>query len=192
MSGNDMWKLAEQTAASQRAIEELTRPIPVPRWPVQRVISGGQTGADQAGLRAGKALGYQTGGMIPLGCKTEDGPRPDLLVDYNMVESAHPDYAIRTRWNVRAADATLVFTFGDLDGGSELTVLYAGSVGAVYLHVQVRPGKNPTCIPPINDVRRWLVACDVKTVNIAGNRESKAPGIGVAVETVLLEILRKP
>ncbi|MFZ8324119.1 YpsA SLOG family protein, partial [Staphylococcus aureus] len=40
---------------------------------LKKVISGGQTGADQAGLRAGKAAGLETGGMVPKGCLTDDG-----------------------------------------------------------------------------------------------------------------------
>jgi hypothetical protein len=32
-----------------------------------RLISGGQTGADQGGLRAARAAGIETGGWAPLG-----------------------------------------------------------------------------------------------------------------------------
>jgi hypothetical protein len=34
---------------------------------LERVISGGQTGADQAGLAAAKRLGVPTGGFMPKG-----------------------------------------------------------------------------------------------------------------------------
>ena len=45
---------------------------------IDRVISGGQTGADQAGWRAAKASGIPTGGWMPKGFLTEDGPRPEF------------------------------------------------------------------------------------------------------------------
>jgi len=45
---------------------------------LERVISGGQTGADQAGWRAARASGIPTGGAMPGGFLTEDGARPDF------------------------------------------------------------------------------------------------------------------
>jgi len=41
-----------------------------------RIISGGQTGADQAALDAAIALGLPHGGWLPRGRKTESGPLP--------------------------------------------------------------------------------------------------------------------
>jgi Circularly permutated YpsA SLOG family len=38
------------------------------------VVSGGQTGADQAGWRATEACGIPTGGWMPKGFLTEEGP----------------------------------------------------------------------------------------------------------------------
>jgi hypothetical protein len=43
-----------------------------------KVISGGQTGADQAGWRAARAFGIPTGGWMPLEFRTERGPCPEL------------------------------------------------------------------------------------------------------------------
>jgi hypothetical protein len=45
---------------------------------IERVIAGGQTGADQAGWRAARASGIATWGFMPLGFLTEDGPRPEF------------------------------------------------------------------------------------------------------------------
>ncbi|HJT77421.1 MAG TPA: putative molybdenum carrier protein, partial [Gemmataceae bacterium] len=41
---------------------------------LERVISGGQTGADQAGLAAAKACGIPTGGWMPKGFLTVAAP----------------------------------------------------------------------------------------------------------------------
>ncbi len=44
---------------------------------VTRIVSGGQTGADQGALMAAKRLGLSTGGWMPQGFTTEAGTRPD-------------------------------------------------------------------------------------------------------------------
>ena len=41
--------------------------------PLQEVWSGGQNGANIAGLRAAKAVGLKTGGWMPKGYRTEGG-----------------------------------------------------------------------------------------------------------------------
>jgi Circularly permutated YpsA SLOG family len=86
---------------------------------VERVISGGQTGADQ-GLAAAKRLGVATGGCMPKSWLTEDGPRPDLAAAYGLEEADTAAYLERTERNVLASDGTVVF--GDARSrGSMLT-----------------------------------------------------------------------
>jgi hypothetical protein len=154
------------------------------------VISGGQTGADQAGLRAAKILGYRTGGMMPLGYRTEDGPRPDLAIEFGLDMSRFEGYEHRTRHNIRVSDATIIFSLGSLDGGSYLTSASAQAQGKPlmvitewYAEVGFRP------LPAA--VRRFLMDRQIGVVNIAGNRESKSPGIGGWVEAYLLEVLKQ-
>jgi hypothetical protein len=43
-----------------------------------KIISGGQTGTDQAAWRAAKTYGITTGGRMPERFITEDGPRPEV------------------------------------------------------------------------------------------------------------------
>jgi putative molybdenum carrier protein len=73
-----------------------------------RVISGGQTGADQAGLRAARAAGLPTGGWAPRGWLTEDGPAP-WLADWGIVERPARGYPARNRRNVLDSKATVWF-----------------------------------------------------------------------------------
>ena len=42
--------------------------------PIKKIVSGGQTGADIAGLDAAIAHNIPNGGWIPKGRLTEDGP----------------------------------------------------------------------------------------------------------------------
>src|SRR5437762_161045 len=62
---------------------------------LERVVSGGQAGADQGDWRAARALGIPTGGFMPRGFMTEAGPRPEFRELYGAVEHPSPDYPSR-------------------------------------------------------------------------------------------------
>jgi len=79
---------------------------------LDRVISGGQTGVDQAAWRAAKALGIPTGGSMTRAFQTEDGPRPEFAEMFGAVELGSVNYPARTRANVRDSDGTI--WFGDV------------------------------------------------------------------------------
>lgn len=144
------------------------------------LIAGGQTGADRAGLDWAIEQGVRHSGWCPRGRKTEDGVLPDC---YDLLETPASGYLQRTEWNVRDSDATLIFTLDDLlDGGSKRTAAFAESLGKPWLHV--RPGVHPKY------VARFLARHGVRTLNVAGKRESSAPGIGGLVRQVLSQAVR--
>jgi hypothetical protein len=145
------------------------------------LVSGGQSGADRAALDWAIEQGIPHGGWCPRGRKTEDGVLPD---HYLLHETPTAGYLQRTEWNVRDSDATLIFTVSDkLDGGSKRTAAFADSLGKPWLHV--RPGVHPKY------VARFLIRHGVNTLNVAGKRESSAPGIGDLVRQVLSQAVRK-
>lgn len=157
-------------------------------WPLERVISGGQDGADQAVLRAAVVLGYQPGGMMPHGWKTESGTRPEFRELYQMTESRFSGYEHRTRFNVRVSDGTLIFARTNGRGviaetGSALTEAVALSLKRPHLVI------DPWAMPSPAYVREWIVTHQIRVLNGAGNRESKAPGIGALVEAYLVKAL---
>ena len=49
---------------------------------LEKIISGGQSGADQAGWRTAKAFGVSSGGWMPRGFLAEDGPHPEFADEY--------------------------------------------------------------------------------------------------------------
>lgn len=55
-----------------------------------KVISGGQNGADIAGVRTARRYGIPTGGTMPAGFKTLDGPRPQYADLYSICEAESP------------------------------------------------------------------------------------------------------
>jgi hypothetical protein len=144
------------------------------------LVSGGQTGADQAGLDWAIAHGVRHGGWCPKGRKSEDGPLSEV---YQLTETPSASYLQRTEWNVRDSCATLVFTLTDkLEGGSKRTAEFAERLGKPWLHV--RPGVHPKY------VARFLARHAVTTLNVAGKRESGAPGISAFTADTLSQALR--
>ena len=82
-----------------------------------KIVSGGQTGADRAGLDWAIRARIPHGGWCPKGRRAEDGLIP---AQYQLIETPNRDYSQRTAWNVRDSDGTVIFSFGpSLSGGSE-------------------------------------------------------------------------
>jgi len=150
---------------------------------IEKIVSGGQTGADRAGLIAALKCGIKTGGYIPKGFKTELGSEPQLGKLYGLIELGK-EYPQRTLANVQQADATWIFYRGKLERGSKLTVDYCERLHKPYLTINLDDGFE-------GDLSAWLMFHKVKVLNIAGNRESVAPGIQIQVEKILTEIFRK-
>ena len=152
---------------------------------IRKLISGGQTGADSCIIAVGKRLGIPTGGQVPRGWQTERGPKPGLQ-QLGFTESESTDYAVRTRQNVEQSDATLIFAVNPDSDGTRLTVDHAKKIGKPCLVVNpFEPGANDSVTP-------WLCAKKPAVLNVAGNRESKAPGIASQAEKVLYAALSLP
>jgi hypothetical protein len=152
---------------------------------IERVISGGQTGADQAAWRAAKQLGFRTGGWMPRGFLTEAGPRPEFSEMYGAVETESAEYQHRTEANAREANCTLWFGDPNSRGGrATLKAVERFGTGVC----RITPGDG--CRPSVTADYLWRNSW-IKVLNIAGNRESHSPGIGVRVERYLLAVFRR-
>ena len=146
-----------------------------------KVVSGGQTGADRAALEVARKLRLPYGGWCPNGRRTEKGRLPKV---YRLVESPSSGYTQRTKWKVRDSDGTLIVNRGALDGGTLLTARLAREgLKPVYIHQigqRIETGR----------FRAWLVRHRIRTLNVAGPRESKRPGIQAAASKALARMLR--
>lgn len=91
---------------------------------VNKIVSGGQTGVDRAGLDVAIQLGIDHGGWCPKGRRAEDGRIPGC---YQLAEADSDEYAFRTERNVVDSDGTLILFFATLRGGTELTYRLARS-----------------------------------------------------------------
>jgi len=101
---------------------------------IERIISGGQTGADRAALDVAIELGIPHGGWIPKGRKTEEGRLSD---EYHLLEATSTDYAQRTELNIVDSDATLIMSYGPLTEGSALTQELARKHRRPCLHIDL-------------------------------------------------------
>ena len=143
-----------------------------------KIISGGQTGADQGGLVAGRQLGIDTGGWLPQGCLTEAGPCRELLSLYNMKEHSSPKMAARTVANARDSDGTVWFG-------------KTGSFGFICtFKVCDRYEKPFRVILDTEDLREFVERFNIKILNVAGNRESRNKGIHQRTAETIIEAFK--
>jgi len=149
---------------------------------VHRIVSGGQTGADRAGLDVAIALGRPYAGWCPAGGLAEDlSEPPGLLARYPLLsESPSTDPAVRTRLNVRDSHATLVVRDpGGSSPGTGLTIRMAIRLGRPWLE-----STDPAA------VLAWLGGLGHElTLNVAGPRESERPGTYATARALLEEVL---
>jgi hypothetical protein len=150
---------------------------------VERIVSGGQTGADRAALDFAIAHGIQHGGWCPLGRLAEDA---SIEPRYALCETPLRAYAQRTRWNVRDSDGTVIFSIAPrLAGGSAATAAFALRHGKACLHLsQALVGHSAAA-----SLRKFILAHRIKVLNIAGPRASTEPGIAAFVAETLEQAL---
>lgn len=146
-----------------------------------KIVSGGQTGVDRAGLEVAIALGIAHGGWCPKGRLAEDGSVPSR---YELVETDSAEYKVRTIQNVEDSDATLILHERPLSGGTLLTK-----------RVAARLGKPHACFLLVDDsipaIGRWLDEVRPAVLNVAGPRDSSDRGIEQRATELLLRALTR-
>ncbi|WP_321491764.1 putative molybdenum carrier protein [uncultured Desulfobacter sp.] len=150
---------------------------------LNKIVSGGQTGADRAALDFAINFNIPHGGWISKGRRTEAGPLPDV---YNLKEMDSTDYPARTRQNILDSDGTVIIARGPLTGGSALTHEFA-----------LRTGKNVCSINLLEQdtfeasliLHDFLLDQGIHVLNVAGPRASHDPDIYYDVKTILTTAL---
>jgi len=148
---------------------------------VTKIISGAQTGADQGGLYGAEDAGLDTGGYVPLNRRTEAGPLSmELFRRWKLRETRIWGYNHRTEKNVAESDGTVIF--GDLRSpGSISTMKFCDKWHKHYIGNPVSP----------EALAQWCKEHNISVLNVAGNRESKNPGICVRVRTFIGAAFRR-
>ena len=145
----------------------------------EKIISGGQTGADQAGLSAAKMFDIPTGGFAPYRFITTAGEAPFLGEKYGLVETTF-GYKDRTKLNIEESDCTIIIVSDMYSPGTKLAVRHLKELKKPYVLVCY----NPKC-----DLLEWTLQPDLKKaidmldsfgynrpiLNVAGNSEKTCP-----------------
>ena len=137
----------------------------------KKIISGGQTGADQAALDAAIKYNFPHGGWIPKGRKTETGRLPD---SYKLKEMPTDSYPDRTEQNVIDSDGTVIISHGKLTGGSKLTQELAKKHKRPCLHIDLNA--TPAFIAA-SRINNWTIKHGIEILNVAGAKLTKDPEI---------------
>lgn len=151
-----------------------------------KIRSGGQTGVDRAALDVGILLGMDWGGWATRGWRSEPPEHviPEMYRE-RMTECPLPGYEARTDMNAAFA-ATLVLHRGTLSGGTARAVKKARELGRPVLEVPLcYEHTHPFYVDP-EHVHEWMTRFE--SVNVAGPRESKCPGIHHQAFRYLLEV----
>lgn len=152
---------------------------------VQRIVSGGQSGADRAALDFAIDAAIPHGGWCPRDRLSEDG-RIDLR--YLLDETPDRDYVQRTEWNVRDSDGTVIFSIGErLFGGSAFTHKTARNFGKPCLCLS-RKRRSPE--EAAAELKEFIAEHEIRTLNVAGPRASGEPEIGAFVRETLERAFR--
>jgi hypothetical protein len=157
---------------------------------LRRVVSGGQVGADVAGLNAAWGLGIETGGFMPRGFRTRAGPRPEYAQKFGCRETGDWRYPERTMRNVRNSDATLRLARSFDTAGERLTKKYCDLYARPCYSVDWTPEQGFAVSP--SQVAEWLK--DVEVLNVAGNAlaELEQPAEGFLHEVFCLLLGKEP
>lgn len=154
-----------------------------------KVISGGQRGADIAGLRAAKRCGIETGGWMPRGYRTLDGPRPGYLHEYGLLTTESPGYPERTSKNVRDSDCTIRFASSWSSRGELATLRELKRYGKPWYDVDLGDLEDRASMAAeLGAIVTWLRNCDCRVINVAGNADAS---IEPFVESYLVELIEQ-
>lgn len=130
---------------------------------ITKIVSGGQTGVDQAALDFAIERGIPHGGFCPKGRRSESGRIPDK---YTLTETSSPDYPTRTAMNVQHSDGTLIITRGIATGGTKLTIDNCVEWNKPRFIVNL---DNKLQVKEFAD---WVRQNNICTLDVAGSRES--------------------
>ena len=180
-----------------------------PSLPLTKIISGGQTGADEGALLAARELGYNTGGYCTVGYVTSKGKNPALGTVFGLQEietstsKVSAMYIQRSKMNVDKSDGTIVFRLRS-SPGTDKTVNYclnkrwAALKSKVGVRGELTSDYKPVLvISDLNDVNNkksiisFIKTHKIKTLNVAGHRDDSDEGeFTNNVKDVLIQALQ--
>lgn len=150
---------------------------------LDKIVSGGQTGADRAALDFAVKFNIPHGGWITKGRRTESGPLPDF---YKLKEMDTRDYPARTRQNILDSDGTVIIARGALTGGSSLTYEVARKTGKWVCRINLL---EQDIFEAALILHAFILDQGIRVLNVAGPRASHDPNIYYDVKVILSAVL---
>lgn len=142
---------------------------------IEKIVSGGQTGVDQAVLNTAVEFGIAVGGWCPKGGLDENNV--NVLDIYLLTEATTDIPAERTKLNVRDSDGTLIIVPSwplpeNIKDGTNLTIEEAARLKKPHLIVNLETKRTS-----VDEILDWCSEKDINILNVGGPRESSCPGI---------------
>ena len=150
---------------------------------LNKIVSGGQTGADRAALDTAIKFNVPHGGWITKGRRTESGPLPDF---YNLKEMDTRDYPARTRQNILDSDGTVIIARGPLSGGSALTYSFARKTDSGVCRINLLEQDIFEAALILHD---FILDQGIRVLNVAGPRAGHDSDIYYDVKAILSAVL---
>jgi hypothetical protein len=135
--------------------------------PLEKIITGGQTGVDRGALDAALELAFPCGGWCPEDRAAEDGTIPPR---YPLTPLPAGGYRKRTLQNVIDSDGTVILSIKPLTGGTRLTRGYCRRHARPLLVIDARV---TTEADSARRVAGFIDQHDIRVLNVAGPRSSR-------------------
>lgn len=186
-------------------------------FPLIKIISGGQTGADMGALEAAEALGIETGGTATQDFWTTEGKCPELGTRFHLKEltvekksqfSISAMYIKRSMLNVDNSDGTIAFRLYS-SSGTDKTIGYCltkkWQIVTNFKTFGKTKYKPLLVIEDLSDqkkdfnvqkIRSFIFDNNIKILNVCGHREDVKTGFksfkitvkNILVSAFLIEI----
>ena len=146
---------------------------------IEKLVSGGLSGAERTAMDFASAHGIPHGGWCPRARAGEDGY---IQKRYNLKETPSSGYLQRTEWNVRGSEGTVIFSVGDeLTGASARVNEFTQAYGKPVLHLK----RDQAPSTQAQRLLAFLHEHHIQVLNVAGTSASKEPHIGEFVNEAL-------
>lgn len=150
------------------------------------ILSGGQTGVDQAAFRAAQAFGLLCAGWCPpdRSCETGEIPQHFPVQPTHYERNEHrPDVprSLRTEWNVRDSDGTLIFCLHqDVSGKSDPGTVWTQEAARLHHRpvIIVEVWEDTPVDAELARVTDWIESHKIQILNVAGPSTRNAPTLG--------------
>jgi len=129
---------------------------------IKKILSGGQTAADQVALDVAMKLGFAHGGWIPKGRMTKTGKLPEK---YNLNEMQTDNYSECIKQNVIDSMGTLIISYGSLTGDLDYARKMALRHKRQMLAIDLNQMDGAKCALLLND---WIHLYRIDVLHVIG------------------------